>query len=90
MDLPYLLSSSLAPVQDEIMNSLDPAEFVALDAVSRDVRASVKDCLRSTTHNINLRLAKFFKDPQAFRSVQAQTGALISGDFARAFFAGTT
>jgi hypothetical protein len=66
------------------------AKFVALNAISRNVRESVKDRLKYTTHNINLKLAKFFKDPKAFRSVQAQTGALISGDFAQAFFVDTT
>jgi hypothetical protein len=90
MNLPYLLSSSLAPVQEEIMNNLDAAEVVTLSAVSRNIRASIKCRLNSMVHNINLQLAKFFKDPTAFRQIQARERALIMGDFARAFFSGTT
>jgi hypothetical protein len=90
MNLPYLLSSSLAPVQEEIMNNLDAAEVATLSAVSHNIRASIKCRLNSTVHNINLQLAKFFKDPTAFRQIQARERALITGDFARAFFSGTT
>ncbi|KAI0684234.1 hypothetical protein C8T65DRAFT_593923 [Cerioporus squamosus] len=36
--------------------------------------------------NINRRLAHFFTDPLAFRSLQARTGTVISGSFALSFF----
>jgi hypothetical protein len=41
---------------------------------------------RSFVFNINCRLSRFFSDPLAFRSLQAETYTLISGSFALQFF----
>jgi hypothetical protein len=87
MDLTALLSSSLAPVQEQLFAHLEPAEFLALSAVSRSVRDALQDGLNATCYNINARLSKLFTNPKAFRHVQACTGALIGGEFALAFFA---
>ena len=38
-------------------------------------------------YNIDAKLLKFFKNPSAFRRVQASIGALSDGEFARKFFA---
>jgi hypothetical protein len=47
----------------------------------------LQDRQSSTCYNINAKLAKFFKDPKAFRHVQARTGSLVGGKFGLAFFA---
>ncbi|KAF1937460.1 hypothetical protein EJ02DRAFT_426610 [Clathrospora elynae] len=69
--LAYLLSYSLAPVQEQLLSYLEPTELLALPLIC---------------YNINARLRKFFPDPTAFRKLQGQTGALIEDDFARPLF----
>ncbi|RPD52704.1 hypothetical protein L226DRAFT_474018, partial [Lentinus tigrinus ALCF2SS1-7] len=51
----------------------------------RLARQIVKDYMR-VAFDINHRLRPFFADPQAFRSLQARTGTLISGSTALQFF----
>jgi hypothetical protein len=90
MDLARLLSSSLAPVQANILVYLGPKEFLALSAVSKGVYVGLKEGLRATCCNIAIKLKKFFSDPKAFRKVQAASGVLIAdieGSFVRKFFA---
>jgi hypothetical protein len=72
------------------MRNLGLAEFIILCSVSRDNRASIKDRLTSITRNVNLQFKRFFNEPKAFQCIQAQTDALIAGEFARAFFGGST
>jgi hypothetical protein len=87
MDLAYLLSARIAPAQKKIFTYLGPLEFLALALTSKDVRASVQQAITSLAYNIGTNPLKFFKDPKAFRRLQASTGALIGGEFARKFFA---
>jgi len=79
----------MAPVQKQLVDLLEARDFLALESVSKDVRAAIQHGT-SSVYNIDLRLKKFFQDPKAFRRMQAQTGVLIGGDFARAFFNTTT
>lgn len=87
MNLAALLSSSLAPDREQLFAHLEPAEFLALSAISRFVRDTLQDGLTATCYNIDAKLAKFFADPKAFRHVQAYTEALIGVEFVLAFFA---
>lgn len=77
LDLGRLLSSSLAPVQAQILAYLGPKEFLALSKVSKPVYVGLKKGLRATIYNIDIKLKKFFSDPKAFRKVQAECNALI-------------
>jgi hypothetical protein len=87
----YALSTSVAPAQAEIMHHLDAADLLALSSVSKEIRESVQDGMSSLkTYGISKRLEKFFKHPEDFQWVQAESGALIGGDFARAFFDNAT
>ncbi|KAI0703528.1 hypothetical protein C8T65DRAFT_696755 [Cerioporus squamosus] len=52
--------------------------------MSSAVKSGVRLIIMS--FNINRRLSHFFNDPLAFRSLQAQTGALIAGSFVLQFF----
>jgi hypothetical protein len=85
MDLSYLLSNSLAPVQKGLLSYLGPVNFLALARVSK----SVKNGLNSFVYNIDTKLGKFFNDAQAFRKLQAELDILIGdveGNFVRSFF----
>lgn len=81
--LDYLLSSLLRPIQEGVMSHLRPNDILALNLVSRDVRDSTQD---AKIYTINRDLKIFFDHPAEFRTYQARAGALIGGDFARAFF----
>ncbi|KAH7092398.1 hypothetical protein FB567DRAFT_545550 [Paraphoma chrysanthemicola] len=85
MDIAYLFSSSLAPVQKQLISHLEPKDFPAMSLVSKAVRASLLAALASCVHNINGKLKKFFKNPLEFRRMQAETGTLIGGASALSF-----
>jgi hypothetical protein len=87
MNLAYLLSSRLVDVQEVIVSHLGPKDFFALERTSRGVRTSIKEAKECVIYNIDRKLNKYFDNPNAFRQVQAKTGALIGGEFARNFFA---
>jgi len=86
MDLARLLSSSLAPAQSQIVCHFEPSDMLSLLRTSKSVHRSMKEAI-AVAYSIDVRLKKFFDDPQAFRRVQAECNALITGNFARAFFA---
>lgn len=64
---------------------LELISLIHLAAVNRIIRHATQDfnCRACT---IDKRLRHFFKDPCAFRSLQARTAAIISGSFAAQFF----
>lgn len=90
MDISYLISSELAPIQASILSDLSAQDAVALGSVSKGVRQSLNYGLEHDVYNIQKKLKKSFKDPKVFRNIQAQTGTSIVCRFARAFFANTT
>jgi hypothetical protein len=90
MDLTYLLSPSLPQIQDGIASRLELEDLTALRKVSIGVHGSTQDHLSRNAYNINRKLMRFFEDPNGFRCLQAKTGALITGKWARAFFTDTT
>jgi hypothetical protein len=81
----HLFSSAIAPIQKQLVGFLDPVDFLAFSAVSKEVRCSLQNGLTSPIHNVNGKLKTFFDEPTAFRRVQAKAGALIGGNFARSF-----
>ena len=89
MNLAYLLSPSMAPVQKQIVDNLEARDFLALESVSKDVRTGIQHGT-SSAYKISLILGRFFQDPKAFQRMQVRSGLVIGGDFARAFFNGTT
>jgi hypothetical protein len=46
-DLAYLLSSSLAPAQEQILSYLRPVEFLDLSLVSKAVNGAIKGDLNT-------------------------------------------
>lgn len=76
-----------------IFGHCTPVALLRFQRTCRLARTIVEDYMR-VAFNINARLSLFFNDPQAFRSLQARTGTLISGStalqfFDRAFYPGT-
>ena len=77
-----ILSNSL--VFDTILDFATPGTIARLERTCR----SAKDLVESykiRAFNINHSLRRFFSQPLAFRSLQAETGMLISGSFALQF-----
>ncbi|KAF2247532.1 hypothetical protein BU26DRAFT_566501 [Trematosphaeria pertusa] len=81
-----LLSSRFVPIQKRLLSHLSIAEIAALKQTSKAF-ADMSSTLNATDYNINTKLKKFFSDPKAFRSVQANCNALLGGLFAQRFFA---
>jgi hypothetical protein len=73
------------PIYNEIFTHLSAASVVRFGRINRVARLATSDYLQSALH-INRFLARFFKDPLGFRSLQARTGLLISGSAALQFF----
>ena len=60
--------------------------MLSLLRTSKSMLRSMKEAM-AVAYSIDVRLKTFFSDPQAFRRVQAECNALLTGSFARAFFA---
>lgn len=73
------------PICTEILRHLSPAEICRFQKVSQGCRVSAISAL-TQVFNIHSRLLYFFKDPNSFRLMQSETGAIISGSFALQFF----
>jgi len=84
------------PAASDIVEFLIQNDVLRQDIVSRfDVKAflnlaasckTLRKALLAERFDVNTRLKRFFPDPIAFRQVQADTGTLISGDFALQVF----
>jgi hypothetical protein len=72
-------------IYNKIFTCLSAASVIRFSGMSRIARFAALDYLQ-TAFNINLFLARLFKDPLGFRSLQASTGFLISGSAALQFF----
>ncbi|KAJ8109059.1 hypothetical protein OPT61_g7731 [Boeremia exigua] len=79
-----LLSSTYALVQTIILPYLGVADVIALTRTCKGFN-QLQPVLESTAYNINNFLKDFFSDPIAFRSAQAECGALLCGKSVRAF-----
>lgn len=70
------------PIRRHLMQYLDTRDILKLYRTSWAIRLDIK----ANEWNVNHRLARFFKDPTAFRSHLGRANALISGSFALQFF----
>ncbi|THG97736.1 hypothetical protein EW026_g4321 [Hermanssonia centrifuga] len=68
-----------------IFDFASPATLFRLAQTCQQARFAIQHYIRKT-FDINKHLLRFFKDPLAFRSLQARTGTLISGSSALQFF----
>ncbi|KAI0659026.1 hypothetical protein C8Q70DRAFT_916411 [Cubamyces menziesii] len=62
-----------------------PRSLLRFRRVSRAAQQAVQDYM-DRAFNVNKRLSRYFRDPLAFRSLQARTAAIVSGSFALQFF----
>ena len=76
---------SVDQLYDSLLESSSPANIFRLARVSRAHQASVQSFI-PRAFNINRHLERYFPDALAFRSLQARTGALVSGSSALQFF----
>jgi hypothetical protein len=83
------LNTRFAPIQEALLPLLDPTEIIALMKSSKALHDSLTRTLKTKEHNINAHLSQFFKDPRAFRSIQAAPDAVISGRYVNRFFIGS-
>ena len=80
------LSTRFAPIQAVLMSHLDTADLIDLKMTNKALKANISKTLENKDYNIDQKLKPFFKDPKAFRSVQAHCDAILFGAFARRFF----
>ncbi|KAL1596571.1 hypothetical protein SLS60_009219 [Paraconiothyrium brasiliense] len=85
LNLPQLLGSGLATIQEEILRNLGPFEISALSRTSSGFR-DMRSTLRNTNYNINARLGHFFNDTVAFRMFLARWQGIITGGFVGELF----
>ncbi|KAF2501972.1 hypothetical protein BU16DRAFT_554031 [Lophium mytilinum] len=78
-------SAQYVPIFDRIVNYLEPEDLVVLRGVNRNLAYNAYPAALSTQWNINTALAKFFKDPKAFRNALGMASGCISGEFALHF-----
>ena len=62
-----------------------PRSLLRFRRVSRAAQQAVQDYM-DRAFNVNKHLSRYFRDPLAFRSLQARTAAIVSGSFALQFF----
>lgn len=74
-----------ALIRDCLLPLCSPATLVHLSYVCRSLHTAVSSYI-TRTYDINKLLHRFFEEHLAFRSLQARTGALISGPTALQFF----
>jgi len=89
VSLADLLSPRFAPIQERLLPLLGPGEIVTLLMTSKQF-SKIKEELRRKNYDINRLLKRWFRDPVAFRSTQAQCDALIAGALVRQYFSRST
>jgi len=73
------------PVQESILQQLEIRDIIALSRVCQKLSHVYKTTI-TTQYDINKALAWYFESPVEFRSIQAETDAIISNSFALKFF----
>ncbi|EDR15939.1 uncharacterized protein LACBIDRAFT_301449 [Laccaria bicolor S238N-H82] len=85
MQLSYIGQAFSQPtIYDLIFSCLPPPTIMRCGRTCRVIYVATKD-FNTRAYNINRHLSRFFNDPEGFRSLQAQTAALISGSNALQF-----
>jgi hypothetical protein len=78
------LLTRYAPVQDTVLRHLSIGDIVALSRTAKELSGCV-GLVERTQFDINKRLERFFKNPKAFRTLQAQHNIVITGCFVLGF-----
>jgi hypothetical protein len=78
-------SRPVLPINAVLVPYLDVLDLVRLTRVCKDLSAVYQGALK-TQWDINTHLKPFFNDPLAVRQLQADTGALVTGQLAFDFF----
>ena len=73
-------------LRDRVIPHCSPATLIRISWTCRTLNYVIREYF-TQTFDINEHLRRFVDDPIAFRSLQARTGALISGSNALQFFA---
>ena len=73
------------PVQESILQQLEIRDITVLSRVCQKLN-HVYNTTITTHYDINKALAWYFDSPVEFRSIQAETDAIISNSFALFFF----
>ena len=81
---PSTLISNMYPVQTAVLNCLNAADLVRIGKTSKELWEAFHHFARRA-YNIDLYLLPFIPDPDSFRKMQCDTGAIISGSFALQF-----
>lgn len=76
-----------SPVWASLRQNLTPRELLILSITSKRLR-SVTSPLVTKVQDIQTSLQAFVKDTSSFRLMLKDTGGVIAGEFARAFFLG--
>jgi hypothetical protein len=85
MQLLYIDQAFSQPtIYDLIFSCLSPPTIVRCGRTCRAIYVATKD-FNTRAYTINRHLSRFFNNPEGFRSLQAQTAALISGSNALQF-----
>ena len=73
------------PLYDPILSCCNAAELLRLARTCKAFRNTILDFI-PRAFDINRNLLQFFADPVGFRTMQSDTGAVVSGSFALQFF----
>ncbi|KIJ41624.1 hypothetical protein M422DRAFT_255242 [Sphaerobolus stellatus SS14] len=79
---------NILPIEDSFLRYLNPVQTYQFSLINKAAYRAAQE-YRSYVYDINRLLRHFFSDPIAFRTLQAQTGTIISGSMAVQFFSGT-
>jgi hypothetical protein len=78
------LLTRYAPVQDTVLRHLSIGDIVALSRTAKQLSGCV-GLVERTQFDINKRLERFFNNPKAFHTLQAQHNIVITGSFVLGF-----
>lgn len=82
---PFERAFHCVDIYDRVNSSISPRTGIMLAQTCHAAKYA-RACFNRRAFNVNRHLGRFFQNPLAFRSLQAQTGALISGSSALQFF----
>jgi hypothetical protein len=79
------MSPRYSPIQSGILSYLSAPDVAMVTRTFRSLSTLWKTFV-ATQYNINAKLSAFFKNPRQFRTIRAQTDAIIIEDVAQELF----
>ena len=76
--------SRLYPVHNSVLGYLGPSDLVRMAKINKEYQSATNSFTRRA-YSIDRQLTRFIPDPESFRCMQSETGAIISGLFALQF-----